>query len=222
MGGGDRGRRGARRCDAARVSRFRPSCPARSQELKDQRVEPSTVLKAVGVSLVSLAGGASLGPEDALGKLGGGLGTWVSERQKLSEEMRATNTLTGMSAAYGGLLSAPILATILVLELARPKATRFMDTLVGGLLASSVAFAVYFPIAGSTFVGIYTLPSFKYRGLAAARRRSVGPGRRGARADHHGRDRGPHATRRSSRPIGRSFARRSGESRSGWSAWRCR
>ena len=111
---------------------------------------------------MSLAGGASLGPEDALGKLGGGLGTWVSEQRKLGEDMRATNTLSGMSAAYGGLLSAPILATILVLELARPKATRFMDTMVGGLLASSVAFAVYFPIAGSTFVGIYTLPSFKF------------------------------------------------------------
>ena len=145
-----------------RVFRLPAKLPGTVEELKDQRVEPTTVLKAVGVSLVSLAGGASLGPEDALGRMGGGLGTWVSERKKLSDEMRATNTLTGMSAAYGGLLSAPILATILVLELARPKATRFMDTLVGGLLASSVAFAVYFPIAGSTFVGIYTLPSYRF------------------------------------------------------------
>ena len=132
------------------------------EEIKDERVEPSTVPGAVAVSLVSLAGGASLGPEDALGKMGGGLGTWVSERKKLGEDLRGTNTLTGMSAAYGGLLSAPLLATILVLELARPKGTRFSETLVGGLLASSVAFAVYFPIAGSTFVGIYSMPSFKY------------------------------------------------------------
>ena len=111
---------------------------------------------------MSLAGGASLGPEDALGKMGGGPGTWVSERRKLSEEMRATNTLSGMSGAYGGLLSSPLLATILVLELARPKARQLADTLVASLLSSSVAFAVYFPIAGSTFVGLYTLPSFKY------------------------------------------------------------
>jgi H+/Cl- antiporter ClcA len=90
------------------------------------------------------------------------LGTWVSERQKLSEDERATNTLSGMSGAYGGLLSSPILASVLTLEIARPKAARFADTLVAGLLASSVAFAVYFPIAGSTFVGIYELPSYKY------------------------------------------------------------
>ncbi len=130
--------------------------------LKDERVEPSTVPGAVAVSLVSLAGGASLGPEDALGKLGGGLGTWVSERQKLSEDARATNTLSGMSAAYGGLLSSPLLASVLTLEIARPKAARFGDALVAGLLAASVAFAVYFPIAGSTFVGLYTLPSYQY------------------------------------------------------------
>ncbi len=139
----------------------------------------------------------------------------------LSEEMRATNTLSGMSAAYGGLLSAPILATILVLELARPKATRFMDTMVGGLLASSVAFAVYFPIARSTFVGIYALPSFKFEDwqlLAAIPLGFVA---------------GALAlittvaiavvTRLAARlPNRRSFARRSGESRSGSSASRSR
>jgi len=146
-----------------RVFRVPVKLPGTVQELKDQRVEPATVPGAVAVSLVSLAGGASLGPEAALGMMGGGLGTWVSERQKLGEDLRATNTLSGMSGAYGGLLSSPILATILVLEVARVKAARFSDTLVAGLLASSVAFAVYFPIAGSTFVGIYALPSFKYK-----------------------------------------------------------
>ena len=61
-----------------------------------------------------------------------------------------------------GLLSSPILASILTLEIARPRAARFGDTLVAGLLAGSVAFAVYFPIAGSTFVGLYALPSYEY------------------------------------------------------------
>jgi H+/Cl- antiporter ClcA len=137
--------------------------PGTLKEIKEQRVEPATAPAAVVVSLVSLAGGASLGPEDALGKMGGGLGTWVSERQKLSEDVRATNALSGMSAAYGGLLSSPILATILILEVARQKAQRFADTLVASLLSSSVAFAIYFAIAGSTFVGIFAVPSYKYK-----------------------------------------------------------
>ena len=144
--------------------------PGSIKEIQAQRVEPSTVPAAVAVSLVSLAGGASLGPEDALGKMGGGLGTWVSERQKLSTDEQATNTLSGMSAAYGGLLASPILATSLVLELGRLKARRFADTLVASLLSSSIAFAIYFAIAGSTFVGIFAVPPYKYKDwhLAAA------------------------------------------------------
>jgi len=153
-----------------RVFRLPAKLPGTVKELRDERVEPSTVLKAVGVSLVSLVGGASLGPEDALGKMGGGLGTWVSERRKLDKSASATNALSGMAGAYGGLLSSPILATSFVVELARPKRAGYADTLVAALLSSTVAFAVYFPIAGSTFLGIYTLPSFKYEDwqLAAA------------------------------------------------------
>jgi H+/Cl- antiporter ClcA len=153
-----------------RVFRLPAKLPGTMKELRDERVEPSTVLKAVAVSLVSLIGGASLGPEDALGKMGGGLGTWVSARRKLDESTSATNTLSGMSAAYGGLLSSPILATSLTVEIARAKRAGFANVLVAALLSSTVAFAVYFPIAGSTFLGIYTLPPFRYEDwqLAAA------------------------------------------------------
>jgi chloride channel protein, CIC family len=136
--------------------------PGTVQELKDGRVEPSTAPAAVAVSLLSLVGGASLGPEDALGKMGGSLGTWVSDRRKLSEDVRETNTFSAMAGAYGGLLASPLAATALVVEIARPKGPRFTETLVASLLSSSLAFAVYFPIAGSTFVGIYTLPSYRY------------------------------------------------------------
>ncbi|WP_177212650.1 chloride channel protein [Geodermatophilus ruber] len=153
-----------------RVLRVPATLPGTLKELREQRVEPSTVLKAVAVSLVSLVGGASLGPEDALGKMGGGLGTWVSERRRLDADTSATNTLSGMSAAYGGLLSSPILATSLTLEIARPRSARLGSALVASLLSSTVAFAVYFPIAGSTFLGIYSVPSFPYEDwqLAAA------------------------------------------------------
>jgi len=136
--------------------------PGTVAEMKEKHVEPSVVPGAVVVSLVSLVGGASLGPEDALGKMGGGLGTWLSERRKLSKDVQETNTLSAMSGAYGGLLASPILATILVLELAAVRARLFVETMVASLVSASVAFAIYLPIAGSTFVGIFDVPSYKY------------------------------------------------------------
>jgi chloride channel protein, CIC family len=148
------------------------------KELREERVDPSTVLQAVAVSLVSLVGGASLGPEAALGKMGGGFGGWVSARRKLDGRATATNTLSGMAAAYGGMLSSPILSTALVTEISRPKRARLGDVLVATFLGSTVAFAIYYPIAGTTFLGIYDVPSFKYENwqLAAAIPLGLGAG----------------------------------------------
>jgi H+/Cl- antiporter ClcA len=145
-----------------RAARLPRKLPGTVEELQDQHVDPSTALQATAVSLVSLAGGASLGPEDALGKLGGGLGTWASDRRKLDDEQRATNTLTGMAGAFGGMLSSPLLASILTLEIGRPRGRSFANSLVAGLVAATVAFAIYFPVAGSTFVGLYTVPAYDY------------------------------------------------------------
>jgi H+/Cl- antiporter ClcA len=152
------------------VLRMPDKIPGTIQEMKEARVEPSSVLPKVAVSVVSLAGGASLGPEAAVGAMGGGLGGWVSKRRKLSEDQRAANTLTGMSAGFGALLSAPYLATLLITEVGRPKSKIVMDVLIGGLLSSTVAFAVFFPIAGDSFVGIYHLVPYTYHDwqLAAA------------------------------------------------------
>lgn len=147
--------------------------PGLIQELKAQRVEQAGVPETLVVSAMSLVGGASLGPEKALGSMGGGLGTWISERKRATEEARRTNTLTGMSGAYGGLVSSPILATLLVTELAQPRSA-VLNKLFGGLVAASVSFAIFFPIAGATFLGLYELPSYRFEdwhlaaGLVAA------------------------------------------------------
>jgi H+/Cl- antiporter ClcA len=110
--------------------------------------------------------------------MGGGLGTWVPKRQKDSEDDQATNARTGMSAAYGGLLGNPLLATILIVEVATLNARRFAETLVGCLLSSSIAFAIYYAIAGDSFLGVFKTPAYTYKdwhllaaiplGLAAA------------------------------------------------------
>jgi H+/Cl- antiporter ClcA len=160
-----------------RVFRVPANLPGTLKELKDQRVEPANVPGAVVVSLVSLVGGASLGPEDALGKMGGGLGTWMSERRQATDDLRGTNTLSGIGAAFGGLLSSSLPSTGFVIEIGRPK-RNFTNALIATLLSSTIAFAIYYPIAGSTFIGIYALPAYKYEdwqllaavplGLAAA------------------------------------------------------
>ncbi|KHL17103.1 H+/Cl- antiporter ClcA [Mumia flava] len=138
--------------------------PGLTEELAEERVEPRSVPATVTVSAVSLVGGASLGPEAALGSLGGGVGTWVAERRDdVDEDLRKATTLTGISGAFGGLLASPFLAAMLVIELARPHRRRMLHALFGSLAAASVGFAVFYPIAGATFLGIYDVPDYEYK-----------------------------------------------------------
>ena len=111
---------------------------------------------------MSLIGGASLGPEKALGAMGGGAGTWLARRRALGKEDSQANTLVGFAGAYGGLFSSTVIVVMLILEAARPGGQRFFKTLVGGIVASSVSFGIYFAIAGAVFLDAYQVPPYKF------------------------------------------------------------
>ena len=124
-------------------------------DLKDGHVDPRLVPGIAAVSAVSLIGGASLGPEKALGAMGGGAGTWLARRRALGDEDSQVNTLVGFSGAYGGLFSSTVIVVMLILEAARPGGQKFLKALVGEVLASSVSFGIYFAIAGAVFLDAY-------------------------------------------------------------------
>ena len=72
------------------------------------------------------------------------------------------NTLVGFSGAYGGLFSSTVIVVMLILEAARPGGQRFLKTLVGGVVASSVSFGIYFAIAGAVFLDAYRVPTYAF------------------------------------------------------------
>lgn len=136
--------------------------PGLFDEVDERRIEPRFVPRRVLVSFVSLISGASVGPEAALGSMGGGLGTFISERRGLSAHKTQTNTLAGMAGAFGGLFAAPMVAALLVVEAAAEGGrARYVATTVPTLVASTTGFAVYFGLAGSSFIGVYEVPSFE-------------------------------------------------------------
>ena len=161
--------------------------PGLIADLEEQHVDARLVPGIVAVSAVSLIGGASLGPEKALGSIGGGAGSWFSERRRLDTEDSQVATLAGFAGAYGGLFSSTVIVVMMILEITRPGGQRLARTLVSAIVASSISFGIYFAIAGSVFLDIYQVPAVRVRGLAAAGRRSAGPVR-GCAGDTSGRD----------------------------------
>jgi len=136
--------------------------PGLIEDLQSEYIDTKMAPKIVAVSAVSLIGGASLGPEVALGQMGGGTGRYIAERRGLNDDRAKEQTLSGMAGAFGGLFSSPLMATILVLEIARPPRRRWGGSFYGSVVASSVSLGLYFAIAGSVFLGLYDVPQYDY------------------------------------------------------------
>jgi H+/Cl- antiporter ClcA len=132
--------------------------------LEKEHVDYRQVPKTVLVSIVSLVGGSSLGPSFAQGSIGGGLGTWLSERRRLPPELERTNTLSGASGSLGALLGAPFLGSLLVVETARPSAARFINVFVPATVAATIGFAIVFLVSGTQFFDLFEVEGYELEG----------------------------------------------------------
>jgi H+/Cl- antiporter ClcA len=145
-----------------RLTRLPWRTPGLIDDLQTEHVDPKLVPGIAAVSLVSLIGGASLGPEKALGSMGGGLGSWIAQRRRLKSEDAQVNTLAGFAGAYGGMFSSTVIVVMLIMEVARPGGTRFVKALAAQIVASSISFGIYFAIAGAVFLDYYKVPQYKF------------------------------------------------------------
>ena len=145
-----------------RLTRLPWETPGLFDDLQTGHVDTGLVPGIAAVSLVSLIGGASLGPEKALGSMGGGAGSWIAQRRGLETEDSQVNTLAGFAGAYGGLFSSTVIVVMLIMEVARPGGQKLVKALAAQIVASSVSFGIYFAIAGAVFLDDYKVPQYKF------------------------------------------------------------
>lgn len=136
--------------------------PSLVDDLQSQHIEPSLVPGILAVSAVSLIGGASLGPEKALGTGGGWAGGWIARRRGLSADDAKVNTLAGFAGAYGGMFSSVLIVVAFISEIASPAGRLFRKVLPATIIAGTVSFAIYYPILGAVFLDKYAVPPFAY------------------------------------------------------------
>ena len=128
--------------------------------IQEAQVDRSFALQAIGISVVSLVGGASLGPFDGGVRSGATIGDWFATIRKLPEREREVDTLSGINGSLGALLTAPILATLFATELRWPEQRNRFRVLLPGLTAAIFGFAVMFAVVGDTFLGVFELPGY--------------------------------------------------------------
>ncbi len=128
--------------------------------IESGEVDPSVAPSWVGLAAVSAIAGASLGPSFALVMMGGGLGAWIASRLWPNDaDARLDATMAGVAGGFGGVFTSPGLGTLVVSELAPIRRERYIEGLLPQLLASTVAFAVFFGAAGTTLLNSFRVPA---------------------------------------------------------------
>lgn len=147
--------------------------PGLLSELKSLELDCKWIPLTYLISGLSLAGGASLGPERAMGNLGGGLASLISKNIDFGQpietaQYRKLIVLAGITSGVGSLLSNPLLAVLMVLELVMASGSNsatsnnafvefprpYMETLVVLSIAASISFVVYYQFLGITYLDI--------------------------------------------------------------------
>ena len=106
-------------------------------------MDPKPVPSSLLISIMSLIGGFSLGPEVPTGMLAGALGSWFSKIRGMDSETTRSNVLSSVSAAYSGLFSSPFAVLIMLLESTHFQTITYYGTLFIAGLAAAIGF-LYF------------------------------------------------------------------------------
>ena len=130
---------------------FPDNLPGLFKEINECHVEPKWAPLTCCLSAISLAGGACLGPEQALGNLGGGFATFVSEKIGFSTDDAKLVVLSGMTAALGALFPSPMLGVLMMYELGNPPKS-YMESIIVLSFSGIVSFAVYYELAEKTYL----------------------------------------------------------------------
>eukprot|EP01032_Pedospumella_encystans_P020341 gene20341-23105_t len=136
-------------------SSYPKSLPGLFKDIHDFHVHPTWAPLTFLISMISLCGGATLGPEQGLGNVGGGLCTYLTEVLDPGwfddDDYKSLLVLGGMTAPLGALFQAPLLGTLMIHELGEPPKS-FMESSTILSIGAVVCFVVYYEMVTSSYI----------------------------------------------------------------------
>lgn len=148
------------------IHRFIPrsGAPNVFEGMDKGKIEYGPVPGGLLISVVSLIGGYSLGPEVPTGMLAGGSATALGERAKWDDSTKKVTFDAAVGGAYGGLFTSPFVMTLMLLELTPPQRLKYFSYLTIQVFAALTGFAVFFAIGGfSELLSELSLPSYNLK-----------------------------------------------------------
>ncbi len=134
--------------------------------VKDGYLDPKPVPSTILISLISLITGFCIGPEVPTGMIAAGLGSWVSKLRGMNSDETRINVLGGISGAFAGLFSSPVVVLLMLLESDHKQSVNYYGTLLIAGLAATIGFSLFYVLNGmnvSSLLGILSPPAYHLR-----------------------------------------------------------
>ena len=92
--------------------------------------------------------------------MGGGLASWIASRRWAgNEDVRLEAAMAGIAGGLGGAFTSPLLGSLMVSELAPTPRSKYVEAFIPQMIAATVAFALYYGVAGTTFLDSFAIPA---------------------------------------------------------------
>ena len=124
------------------------------------RINPRNLPSIMLEAIITLWSGAAVGPEGPLVFLTGGIGSLCADRLRLAKDEVPLLVYCAVAGAFGGFLGSPIIGAVGALEYMFIHEVNYYRHVIPGLLAASFGWGVYFALLHTSFLGIYSFPSY--------------------------------------------------------------
>ena len=127
--------------------------PSIFEEISSGYVHPEWSILTFLLSLISLCGGATLGPERALSNIGGGLATFFANKWNIFEDKddRKLVVLGAIAACISTVLPSPMLSVLMIHELTHPSRS-YIESLTLLTIPATVCWIVYYGFLHFTYL----------------------------------------------------------------------
>ena len=133
---------------------------AQGQYAKTGRIIPRYVPSILLEAFIALWSGAAVGPEGPLVFLSGGVGSFIADRLKLEKDDVPLLVYSAIAGAFGGFFGSPIVGALGAYEYMFIKELDFYRHVIPGLVAAAAGYSVYFALLHTSFLGIFSFPSY--------------------------------------------------------------
>lgn len=123
-------------------------------------VKPWVPIVKIFASVITLGTGGAGGKEGPIAQIGGGFGSYLADRLKLSDKDRRVLLCSGIAAGVGSIFKSPLAGALFAAEVLYLEAELEYEVIISATISSIIGYSIFGSVFG--WNPIFTTPAFDF------------------------------------------------------------